>query len=170
MIGRIYLLLSSTYLVLFICNWMSALIRMTMPGTVPALFCRKYLKKGSTFLNAFHLHGNMMWHTWGPPLVRSQLVRFPLVRTFKKVSKFQLVRFWTKSPTYTVSSNTIFHQNPPLVRFQRFCISLPLVPNGEEVKIECLCIMYYLNFLTNISLEVIVLLHKGFRLIVLCNI
>ena len=60
---------------LFATECLSALIRMTIPGTIPALFCRKYLKKGSTFLNAFHLHGNMMWHTGGrPPLVRPQLV------------------------------------------------------------------------------------------------
>ena len=103
-------------LVLFICNWMSAFIRMTIPGTVPALFCKKYLKKGSTFLNAFHLHGNMMWHTGGPPIVRSQLVRIPRVRIFKKLSlnstctslhqcpqlvQIKLVRYWYSHQRYT---------------------------------------------------------------------
>ena len=93
-------------LVLFICNWMSALIRMTIPGTVPALFFyRKYLKKRSTFLNAFHLHGNMMWHTGGPPLVWSQLVQIPLVvRIFKKLS--------------LNTTCTILHQCPPIVQIK----------------------------------------------------
>ena len=51
----------------------------------------------------FEILGNFR-NTGGPPLVRSQLVRIPLVRIFKKLS-------WN-------STCTIFHQSPPLVRIQ----------------------------------------------------
>ena len=52
-------------------------------------------------------------YTGGPPLVRSQLVRIPLVRIFKKLS-------WN-------STCTILHKKNPLVRIQliRFCIKIP---------------------------------------------
>ena len=124
-------------LVLFICNWMSALIRMTIPRTVPALFWRKYLKKGSTSLNAFHLHGNMMWHTGGPPIVRSQLVRIPLVRIFKKLS--------------LNSTCTILHQCPPLVQIKlvQYWISHPGMEAvfWTHVFVKSIYSAFHVNFL-----------------------